>query len=80
MAEENKQDINMTKEEKIGFHKGAISTLMAERNELLKIVSITESLIQGHLKELEKSGVKINFEGEQRKNSKEKRSLEERTP
>lgn len=49
-------------DEKIGFHKGSISTLIAERNEMLKIASITESLMQAHVKELEKLGVKINAE------------------
>ncbi len=50
---------NITKEEQIGFHKGAVSTLAAERNELLRLVNITESLIQAHVAELEKLGVKL---------------------
>ena len=49
----------MSKEEQIGFHKGSISTLMAERNELLRIISVTETLINAHVKELEKLGVKL---------------------
>lgn len=48
-----------SKDEQIGFHKGALNTLGAERNELVRIVQITESLIQAHLKELEKLGVKV---------------------
>lgn len=48
-----------SKEEQIGYHKGSINTLFAERNELLKIVQITESLISAHVKELEKLGVKL---------------------
>ena len=55
MAEEEK----LSKEEKIGYHKGAINTLVAERNELLKIVQITEGLMQAHAKELETLGVKL---------------------
>ena len=54
MAEEK-----ISKQEKIGYHKGAINTLAAERGELLKIVQITESLIQAHAKELESLGVKL---------------------
>ncbi len=59
---------NMTKEEQIGFHKGAVSTLAAERNELLRLVNITESLIQAHVAELEKLGVKLqqNAKSEQK--------------
>ena len=49
----------MPKEEQIGYHKGALSTLIAERNELLRLVSITESLMQAHASELEKLGVKL---------------------
>lgn len=43
----------------IGYHKGCLNTLVAERNELLKIVQITESLIKAHIKALEELGVKI---------------------
>ena len=50
----------MSKEEMKGFHKGSINTLMGERTELLKIVQITENLIQAHAKELEKLGVKVS--------------------
>ncbi|MDO8508596.1 MAG: hypothetical protein Q7S27_02830 [Nanoarchaeota archaeon] len=52
----------ISKDEEIGYHKGAINTLIAERNELLKIASITESLISAHVKELEKLGVKIKLQ------------------
>jgi hypothetical protein len=55
----NKSNAIMSKEEQIGFHKGSINTLMAERNELIKIINITESLINAHIKELEALGVKI---------------------
>ena len=50
----------MSKEEKTGYHKGSINTLIGERTELLKMLQITESLIQAHAKELEKLGVKIS--------------------
>jgi len=50
----------MSKDEMIGFHKGSLNTLVAERNELLKIVSVTEQLMQAHIKELEKLGVKMD--------------------
>lgn len=62
MAEQpqaNEQGPQLSKDEQIGYHKGAISTLVAERNELLRLVSITEQLVQAHVKELEKLGVKL---------------------
>ena len=59
---------DMERQEKIGFHKGSIVTLVNERNELLKIVAIVESLIKAHTEELRKMGVKVgekkNLEGQ----------------
>jgi len=55
-----KEEAEMSAEEQIGFHKGSLNTLIAERNELIKLVQITESLIQAHAKELEKLGVNLN--------------------
>jgi hypothetical protein len=49
----------LSKDEQIGYHKGAISTLVAERNELLRLVAITEQLVQAHVKELEKLGITL---------------------
>jgi len=63
MAKEEKTEqpeSKMSKEEQIGFHKGSINTLIAERNELLKMASITEQLISAHVKSLESLGVKLD--------------------
>ena len=49
----------MTKEEEIGFHKGALNTLAAERNELVKMIGNVEAIMQAHIKRLEELGVKI---------------------
>ena len=57
----------MSREEQVGYHKGSINTLMAERMEMIKIVGITESLIDAHIKELEKLGVKITLPKENTK-------------
>ena len=57
----------MPKEERKGYHKGAINTLLGERTELLKMLQITESLMQAHAKELEKLGVKISLGEEDKK-------------
>jgi len=49
----------MTKEEEAGFHKGALNTLVAERNELVKMVQNVEAIMQAHIKRLEELGVDI---------------------
>ena len=51
-----------TKDEQIGFHKGALSTLSKEREELLKMVSIVEQLMQAHIQALKKLGVDLEKE------------------
>ncbi len=58
MADSNPTQ-NISKDELVGYHKGSINTLIAERNELLKIVQVTEQLIRAHVKELEALGIKI---------------------
>ena len=50
---------NISKEEKIGFHKGALSTLVKEREEMLKIINIVEQLMKYHIEELQKLGVDL---------------------
>ena len=62
MAETAQTGPKVSKDELIGFHKGALNTLVAERNELMRIVSVTEQLMQAHLKELESLGVKLTQE------------------
>ena len=57
MAEETLKETS--KEEQIGYHKGSIQTLVNERNELIRIAKVTESLINAHLEELRKLGVNI---------------------
>ena len=47
------------KEEQIGYHKGAIATLVKEREELVKLVNVVSSLIQMHLEGLQKLGVDL---------------------
>ena len=49
----------VSKEEEIGFHKGALSTLANERNELFKMMQNVEAIMQAHIKRLEELGVKI---------------------
>lgn len=50
--------------EEIGFHKGSLATLAKEREELLRIVHITEQLIQAHIKALKDLGVDLEKEAQ----------------
>ena len=52
----------MAKEEIIGFHKGAISTLIKERQELARMVAVVDQLLSMHLKALKDLGVDIAAE------------------
>ncbi|MBW3015213.1 hypothetical protein KY330_02220 [Candidatus Woesearchaeota archaeon] len=50
---------NASNDEQIGFHKGALSTLAKEREEMLKILTIVEQLMQMHVKALKDLGVDL---------------------
>ena len=50
----------VSKEEEIGFHKGAVNTLANEKNELIKMAGNVDALIQMHLKRLKELGVDIS--------------------
>lgn len=72
--------INMPKEqankdEQVGFHKGALTTLAKEREEMLKILSIVEQLMQMHIKRLQELGVDLQKEAQKSKSRKIEDSL-----
>ncbi len=48
-----------SKDEQIGFHKGSLTTLAKEREEMLKILQIVEQLMQMHVKSLKDLGVDL---------------------
>ncbi len=48
-----------SKDEQIGFHKGSLATLAKEREEMQKILSIVEQLMQMHIKALKELGVDL---------------------
>ncbi len=60
---------NATKEssrdEQIGFHKGSLSTLAKERQELARILQIIEQLMQMHVAALNELGVDLQKDVEQ---------------
>ncbi len=63
-----------SKDEQIGFHKGAMSTLIKERQEMTKIIGIVDSLIKMHYDALKKLGVDL---GKIEKDAKDIKGLEE---
>ncbi len=56
-----------SKDEQVGFHKGALSTLAKERSELTRILQIVEQLMQMHVAALNELGVDLQKEVEQLK-------------
>jgi hypothetical protein len=52
-------NVGSSEEEQIGFHKGALSTLAKEREEMLRILQIVEQLMQLHIKSLKDLGVDL---------------------
>lgn len=65
----------ITKEEQIGFHKGALTTLAKEREEMLRILSIVEQLMQMHIKSLQGFGIDLQKTAQQPRAA--KKSIEE---
>ncbi len=49
-------------QEQIGFHKGALTTLAKEREEMMRILGIVEQLMQMHIKALKEQGVDLEAE------------------
>ena len=60
-----------SKDEQIGFHKGALATLAKEREEMQKILAIVEQLMQMHIKELKNLGVDLAAQAKEATTKKE---------
>ena len=54
--------MEVSKEMEIGFHQGALNTLVNERNELVKMIGNIEGIMQAHVKRLQELGVKVSSE------------------
>jgi hypothetical protein len=50
----------VSKEEEVGFHKGALNVLVAERNELVKMLQNVEAIAGAHVKRLKELGVDVS--------------------
>ena len=62
----------VNKDEQIGFHKGALTTLAKEREELSRIIGIVEQLMQMHLKALKDMGVDLAKQAKKRQKLEQK--------
>jgi len=58
--------------EQVGFHKGALTTLAKEREELMRILQIVEQLMQMHIKGLKDMGVDLEAQAQQEPAEKKK--------
>ena len=67
----------MSKEEKMGFHKGSLATLTKEREEMLRILQIVEQLMEMHIKELKDMGIDLVAQAKKVKNLKGKKPIED---
>ncbi len=54
----------MSKEEQIGFHKGALTTLAKEQQEVGRMLSIVNQLLQMHVKALKDLGIDVTQQKE----------------
>lgn len=61
--------------EQVGFHKGALTTLAKERQELGRLLAIVEQLMQMHVKARKDMGIDLEAEA---KKASEKKKLEEK--
>ena len=64
----------MADEEEIGFHKGAITTLLKERQEFVRLIGVIDALLKAHAEALKKLGVDITkLQGETEPKPEEKK-------
>jgi len=59
IKKEEPKKVEMSREEERGFHKGALNTLIAERNELIRMAGTVESIMQAHINALKNLGVEL---------------------
>jgi len=48
-----------SKDEQIGFHKGALSVLVKEREEMARIINVIDQLMHMHVKALKDQGIEL---------------------
>lgn len=68
----------MSKEELIGFHKGALNTLQGELNELSKMMGTVQQIAQAHMKALKDLGIDLEAEAKKAQESAQDQANTER--
>jgi hypothetical protein len=66
-----------SREEQVGFHKGALTTLAKEREEMMRILQIVEQLMQVHIKSLKGMGVDLEKAARSVKGKKAQKPIED---
>ena len=69
---------NVSNEEQVGFHKGALTTLAKERVEMIRILQIVEQLMQMHIKSLKDLGVDLEKDARDMKGSASKKAVKKK--
>lgn len=69
-----------SKDEQIGFHKGSLSTLAKEREEMVRILQIVEQLMQMHVQALKQLGVDLEEAAKKAKAQADSKSKEKAKP
>ncbi|MCK4649864.1 hypothetical protein KAT36_01395 [Candidatus Pacearchaeota archaeon] len=54
--EVSEKSVPVSQDTEVGFHRGALRTLMAERNELVKMLRNIEAIAEAHIKRLKELG------------------------
>lgn len=52
----------MSREEQMGYHKGAFFTLLKEKEGLMQMMAVVDQFIQAHMKALKELGIDIEAE------------------
>jgi hypothetical protein len=63
----------MAKDEEIGFHKGAITTLLKERQEMIRLIGIIDALLKAHSEALQKLGINLEAPKEEAPKARKKK-------
>ncbi|NOZ81440.1 MAG: hypothetical protein GXP63_07285 [DPANN group archaeon] len=65
-------------DEQVGFHKGSLSVLIKERQEMMKILQVVEQLMQVHITALKELGIDLEKEAKAlEKTSQKKKPIED---
>ena len=72
-----KKEENVYRDEQIGFHKGALATLAKEREEMMRVLSIVEQLMQMHIKGLKEFGIDLEKMAKEQAAKQNKKKIED---